>query len=444
MAENPLPYSQSLDNCFSDAIGEGGLSHAAFDAALSESEAALDWLRAVHESGDLPLLRVPERRDDFARIEEVGEKLLDDTTDIFIFGIGGSALGAQALAQLTGWGTQAHVQKNVRIHIPDNLDAATMEAAFSNVDLRTTRFLVVSKSGSTVEPAIQTLSAMSALEKAGGGKYMKHHFAVLTEPAKHGKPNPMRALAQANGFPTLEHDPGVGGRYAVLTNVGLLPAYLMGLDLAALREGAASALAPVLKGAPAKDVPAAAGAALSVAMAREKGTAISVFLAYADRLERFLAWHCQLWAESLGKDGKGTTPLKALGPVDQHSQLQLWLAGPRDKLFNVFMLETKGKGPEALASVAAGTEFAFLGGRRIGDLVDAEQRATADTLARNGCPVRSFILPRLDERTLGALFMHFMLETIIAGRMLGVDPFDQPAVEEGKILARKYLAEGTP
>ncbi|MBX3445974.1 MAG: glucose-6-phosphate isomerase [Parvibaculaceae bacterium] len=442
MAVPDLPYRQSIENCFSDRIGEQGLSQESFAAALAEAEKALVWLREVHESGALPLLRVPARTEDFARIEEVAEHLLNNTTDIVIFGIGGSALGAQALAQLTGWGTPAHRQKGVNIHIPDNLDAATMEAVLGTLDLRTTRFLVVSKSGGTVEPAIQTLAAMSALEKAGGGKYMKHHFAVLTEPAKNGKPNPMRALAEANGFPTLEHDPGVGGRYAVLTNVGLLPARLMGLDIQAIRKGAASALKPVLDGTPAKNVAPAAGAALQVAMAREKGAAMSVVAAYADRLDRFLAWYCQLWAESLGKDGKGTTPVRALGPVDQHSQLQLWLAGPKDKLFNLFLTDTKGKGAEALADVAAKTEFAFLGGHRIGDLVDAEQRATADTLVKNGRPVRSFMLPSLDERTLGALFMHFMLETIIAGRMLGVDPFDQPAVEEGKILARKYLAEG--
>lgn len=443
MAASDLPYRQSLDNCFADQIGgEGGLSREAFEAALTETKKALDWLRSAHESGDLPLLRVPARQDDLAPIDEVAERLLDNTTDIFIFGIGGSALGAQALAQLTGWGTQANVHKGVRVHIPDNLDAATMEAVLGNSDLRTTRFLVVSKSGGTVEPAIQTLAAMSALEKAGGGKYMKHHFAVLTEPAKDGKPNPMRALAEANGFPTLEHDPGVGGRYAVLTNVGLLPARLMGLDIAAIRAGAAAVLKPVLDGKGAEHVAPALGAALQVAMMREKGTSMSVVAGYADRLERFLAWYCQLWAESLGKEGKGTTPVKALGPVDQHSQLQLWLAGPRDKLFTLFLTDTKGKGPEALASVAENTAFDFLGGHRIGDLVDAEQRATVDTLVKNGRPVRTFTIPTLDERTLGALFMHFMLETIIAGRLLGVDPFDQPAVEEGKILARKYLAEG--
>ncbi|MDX5367548.1 MAG: glucose-6-phosphate isomerase, partial [Alphaproteobacteria bacterium] len=300
MAASDLPYRQSLDNCFADRIGEQGLSREGYTVALADAEKALGWLREVHDSGALPLLRVPARTDDLVRIDEVAEHLLNNTTDIVIFGIGGSALGAQALAQLTGWGTQAHKQKGVHIHIPDNLDAATMEAVLGNLDLRTTRFLVVSKSGGTVEPAIQTLAAMSALEKAGGGKYMKHHFAVLTEPARNGKPNPMRALAEANGFPTLEHDPGVGGRYAVLTNVGLLPARLMGLDVKAIRQGAAAVLQPVLDGAAAEDVAPAAGAALQVAMMREKATAMSVAAAYADRLDRFLAWYCQLWAESLG------------------------------------------------------------------------------------------------------------------------------------------------
>jgi glucose-6-phosphate isomerase len=163
-------------------------------------------------------------------------------------------------------------------------------------------------------------------------------------------------------------------------------------------------------------------------------------MAYADRLERFTKWWVQLWAESLGKQGKGTTPVAALGPVDQHSQLQLYLAGPRDKLFTVITTSVAGRGPrldKSLAKAAGEPEF---GGRRIGDLVAAQGRATADTLAKNGCPVRTMHIERLDERSLGALLMHFMLETIIAARLLGVDPFDQPAVEEGKILAKKYLA----
>lgn len=441
MPQSSLPYDQQIDTCFDDKIGEGGLARAAYDKALKDAEAGLAWLKEAYEKKTLALLRVPERKDDLGPLRDVAAKLLDNTTDLFIFGIGGSSLGAQAIAQLTGWGTQAHMQKGPRLFIIDNLDAQTMQAALSASDLRTTRFLVVSKSGGTVEPSIQMLAAMSAIEKAGGGKYMKHHFAVLTEPAKNGKPNAMRAFAEKHGFATLDHDPGVGGRYAVLTTVGLLPADILGLDIEAFRAGAADVLAPIIAGKPAKDIAPAVGAALSIALQREKGADISVLMAYADRLDRFIAWHCQLWAESLGKDGKGTTPVRAVGPVDQHSQLQLYLAGPKDKMFTIFRQQTAGEGPEVNPAFADDAAFAGLAGKHIGDLVDAEARATIDTLAKNGRPVRTFTIPKLNERTLGALFMHFMLETIIAGKILGVDPFDQPAVEEGKILAKKYLAE---
>lgn len=437
-----LPYIQNIEACFEGKIGAGGVSRAAFDDVLSKAGEALKWLRDAHDKNTLPLLRVPARNDDLAALREVSAKLLDKTTDLFVLGTGGSSLGAQAFAQLTGWGTQAFRREGANIHFLDNLDPVTFEAALANCDLRSTRFLVVSKSGGTIETTMQTLAAMSAIEKAGGGKYMKYHFAVLTEPAKNGVPNSLRALAERSGFPTLEHDQGVGGRYSALTNVGLLPAHMFGLDVEAIRAGAQDVLAPILSGAAANDVAPALGAALSIALAKQKQAGITVFMAYADRLERFLAWHCQLWAESLGKGGEGTTPVKALGPVDQHSQLQLYLAGPADKMFTVFTTGAKGKGPEVIEAMAGDPAFAGLGGRRIGDLVDAEQRATIDTLVRNGRPVRSIHVDTLDERAMGALMMHFMLETIIAGRILGVDPFDQPAVEEGKILAKKYLAGG--
>jgi glucose-6-phosphate isomerase len=166
-----------------------------------------------------------------------------------------------------------------------------------------------------------------------------------------------------------------------------------------------------------------------------------VVMAYADRLERFTRWYVQLWAESLGKDGKGTTPIGALGPVDQHSQLQLFIAGPRDKLFTIITVGTAGRGPRIEAEFAKLCGEPDFAGKTIGDLVAAQGRATAETLAKNGCPVRTIHLERLDATSLGELLRHFMLETIIAAHLLGVDAFDQPAVEEGKVLAKKYLAD---
>jgi glucose-6-phosphate isomerase len=283
---------------------------------------------------------------------------------------------------------------------------------------------------------------LSALKDASLQTRIPDLFLGISEPAKSGKKNGLRDLLGKFRVPMLDHDPGVGGRYSALTNVGLLPAAMLGLDVGAIREGAGLALAPVLAKKPAAQVPAALGAALSIALAESKGKSISVLLAYCDRLQRLTHWYVQLWAESLGKNGKGTTPIAALGPVDQHSQLQLFIAGPRDKLFTVVTVGATGQGPRIdgeLAKLAGEPGFS---GKTIGDLVAAEGRATAETLAKNGCPVRTIHIDRLDEESLGELMMHFMLETIIAAHLLGIDAFDQPAVEEGKVLAKKYLTAG--
>ena len=250
--------------------------------------------------------------------------------------------------------------------------------------------------------------------------------------------NGLRDLLGKFRVPMLDHDTGVGGRYSALTNVGLLPAAFLGLH----RRGARGRRHRTGAGSRKKagDAGAVGGRRCALGCSlQSKGKSISVLMAYCDRLQRFTHWYVQLWAESLGKNGNGTTPLAALGPVDQHSQLQLFIGGPRDKLFTVITVDGAGSGPSMdgdLAKLAGEPGFA---GKSIGDLVAAEGRATAETLAKNGCPVRTIHINRLDEEALGELMMHFMLETIIAAHLLGIDPFDQPAVEEGKVLAKKYL-----
>jgi glucose-6-phosphate isomerase len=323
----------------------------------------------------------------------------------------------------------------------DNLDPLSFALLLARLPLASSRFVAISKSGGTGETLMQTAAALAAC-KAHNIR-IGDAFLGLSEPAKPGKRNGLRDLLEPEGVAFLDHDTGVGGRFSALTNVGLLPAAILGLDIVALREGAAAALAPVLAKKKAAEVPAALGAALSIALAEEKGKTISAVMAYADRLEKFVKWYVQLWAESLGKDGKGTTPLGALGPVDQHSQLQLFIAGPRDKLFTVITTAVAGEGPAIDAALAKRMGEPGFGGKTIGDLVAAQGRATAETLAKNGCPVRTFHLDGIDERSLGELLMHFMLETIIAAHLLGVDAFDQPAVEEGKVLAKRYLAGAT-
>jgi len=409
-----------------------------FAEVLSRTGEALVYLRARRADGALPLLRLPEKRDDIATILGYATLLRDGTSDVVFLGTGGSSLGGQTLAQLAGHAVPGvgALRDPPRIHFMDNLDPESYGALLGRLPLRTSRFVAVSKSGGTGETLMQTIAALDAVKAA---KLDPHdHFLGVTEPAKSGKANGLRDLLAAHQIRMMDHDPGVGGRFSVLTNVGLLPAAVCGLDIGAIRAGAADALAPVLGDKPPAEVPSAVGAALAASLAGQKP--ISVMMAYADRLQMFTKWYVQLWAESLGKDGKGTTPIGALGPVDQHSQLQLYMAGPRDKLFTIVTTSPAGRGPRMSADLAKLSGEPDFAGKTMGDLVAAQGRATAETLAKNGCPVRTIHLERVDERHLGELLMHFMLETIIAARLIGVDPFDQPAVEEGKVLAKKYLA----
>lgn len=431
---------QNIDLARAAAIGGDGLSDAALDRALVHAEAALDWLRARYADKGLRLLHLPAERADIPAVQAAAKRLAAGATDIVFLGTGGSSLGGQTLAQLAGYAVPGvgALRVGPRIHFMDNLDPLSFSLLLARLPLASARFVAISKSGGTGETLMQTAAALSAC-KAQNIR-IADTFLGLSEPAKPGKRNGLRDLLEPEGVAFLDHDTGVGGRFSALTNVGLLPAAILGLDLVALREGAAAALAPVLAGKRAHEVPAALGAALSIALAEESGKTVSTAMAYADRLEKFVKWYVQLWAESLGKDGKGTTPIGALGPVDQHSQLQLFIAGPRDKLFTVITTGVAGKGPAidpALAKRAGEPDFA---GRTIGDLVAAQGRATAETLAKNGLPVRTLHLETIDERSLGELLMHFMLETIVAAHLLGVDAFDQPAVEEGKVLAKRYLA----
>ena len=438
-----MSLRHSIEYALSERIGAEGVTAAAFDDALRRTGDALAFLRARHADGGLPLLRLPAKHDDITELRDTATRLSAYATDIVILGVGGSSLGGQTLAQLAGYAVPGVgvLRPPPRLHFMDNLDPDSYAMLLSRLPLPTTRFIAISKSGGTGETLMQTTAALAAVKAVGLAVRIPDLFLGITEPAKNNKRSGLRVLFDEYRVPMLDHDPGVGGRYSVLTNVGLLPAAISGLDIDAIRGGAAKALAPVLAGRDGAEVPAAVGAALSAALAKTKP--IAVIMAYADRLERFTRWYVQLWAESLGKNGKGTTPIGALGPVDQHSQLQLYIGGPRDKLFTIVTIGTAGRGPRIeadLARLAGEPDFA---GKTIGDLVAAQGRATAETLAKNGCPVRMIHVERLDEASLGELLMHFMLETIITAHLLGVDPFDQPAVEEGKVLAKQYLVGKT-
>ncbi|OAI45227.1 hypothetical protein AYO42_03240 [Rhizomicrobium sp. SCGC AG-212-E05] len=422
MAMSPLNISTELA-----MAGAGAPSPTRYAKALGGTVAALDWLRRQHKDKTLELLGIPARTDD-VRMAAKQAAALKGFATVAVLGIGGSSLGGQALTAL-----RKKTKPFVEFH--DNPDPFSWTKALKRLDLKKTHFVAISKSGGTAETLMQVLTAAEALEKAGV-KSLKKHFTIITEPHK----SALADFADSIQAVKLDHPLGVGGRYSVLTMVGLLPALLMGLDVKRLRAGAKAVLDNLLGAKSPDEAPAAVGAALHQALSEEGKLATTVLWPYADDLAVFGGWWRQLWAESLGKDGKGSTPVSVLGPVDQHSQLQMFRDGPGTALFTLVTVDTKGKGAAAPRARANALGLQYLAGKKLGDLVDAEARATAQTLFKNGRPVRQIHLPKVDEFHIGALMMHFMLETIIMGRLMGVDPFDQPGVEEGKVLAREYLA----
>lgn len=390
---------------------------------------ALETAHARYQNTPLPHMRLADKNDDLAAMRDMAAALADGASRILILGTGGSSLGAQVLAQVHGALTPAGQISGPHLVFVDNLDADSYTQLLAG-DLTTTRFLVVSKSGGTAETLMQLGGALEALSAAGLSPAT--HIAGIDGRGD----NALRRLATLHGFSLLDHEDEIGGRFSVFTNVGLLPAMWAGADPVAVRQGAANVMAG-LSGAAADFAPLQ-GAALNLAH-MQGGRNISVLMPYADRFERLAFWYRQLWAESLGKAGYGSVPVNALGPVDQHSQVQLYMDGPDDKLYTVVTHATRGQGSGVPAAFADDPTLAPLAGHSMGNLVDAEARGTMDVLVDAGRPVRHINVDDITDESLGALLMHFQLETIYTADGLGIDAFDQPAVEAGKIRAMQYL-----
>ncbi len=429
-------YSQEIDGCLDAAIGGAGVSDAELEGALNETAPILDRLRAHHEKGEMSLLSLPYARDDLPALVALAGQLREDFCHLILLGTGGSSLGGRAVIGLRGH-PLALAQGGIELHFLDNADPHSVEGVLAAVDLSKTAFLVISKSGSTPETLAQTLLCLQAVRVALSDAAAARHFYAITEPGE----SPLRRLADRFGFFVLDHDPGLGGRYSVFSAVGMLPGLVVGLDAEALRAGAAQVLDRAVGASSPADCPPALGAAIAVALLRHHAVDIGVVMPYADRLASFGFWYRQLWAESLGKGGTGITPISALGTVDQHSQLQLYLDGPCNKMFSLVCFD------DPVASVSIDPDLAghagldYLDGRSMSDLVAAEARATGEALVETGRPTRLFRINAIDEPVLGALMMHFMVEVMVTARLLGVNPFTQPAVERSKALARRYLTE---
>jgi glucose-6-phosphate isomerase len=423
-----------LNGLLAATVGADGVAPedmATLEPALGRVRAELAARRAT---GGLEFADLAHRRDDVRRVIEVAAAVRGEFDTLVVLGIGGSALGASAIcAALEGQ------TSGLRIIIADAIDPETFGTLFEQLDLRRTLFNVVSKSGETAETMAQFLIVRDRLLRELGAVDYKRHILVTSD-AQQGA---LRQIVNDEGFRALPIPAAVGGRFSVLTPVGLFPAAAAGIDVEELLAGAASMDERSKAAAtPLADPPLALGGLLwQLATSRRK--TIVVLMAYCERLAATADWFCQLWAESLGKaidlDGRtvewGQTPVSALGTSDQHSQLQLYLEGPRDKAIVFLRLEDHGTNIDVPATYQDLASVGYLGGHSLGELLNAEQRATELALAKRGRPSATLTLPALNAFTLGQLFYLWQMATVTVGALAGIDPFGQPGVEEGKRLA---------
>ncbi|MFN2603393.1 MAG: glucose-6-phosphate isomerase [Gemmatimonadaceae bacterium] len=432
---------------FSNMIGEavGGIPEKDWlDQAPKFAEAydGFEKLRAEGTAGFVDVANDDDLRD---QATDFAESVRGKFDDVVILGIGGSALGPIALRTAlrpSAWNTLSSEARGgfPRLHVLDNVDPETITELVYRLDLSRTLIVVTSKSGGTAETMSQYMIADQHVRKAGLA--VTDHFVFVTDPVQ----GALRTLSRSLGIKALDIPPSVGGRYSVLTPVGTLPAALVGIDVSLLLAGA-SEMADRCETPELARNPAGTFAVLQWLADTRLGKTISVLMPYSDQLRDFAAWFVQLWAESLGKqtpDGAsvGSTPLPALGATDQHSQVQLFMEGPKNKTLTFISVDNRVADVSIPRSFGDVKELGYLGGHSLAELIDIEQRATAGALAKRGRPNMTIHVESVDPRHVGGLMMLFELATAYAGQLYGVDAFNQPGVELGKQFA--YALLGRP
>ncbi len=429
------------NNMMADVIGEHGIDPSDVNRDASAIGAAYDDVMANLGKGwqewtELPYMNYSDLDSLIARMNDIRSK----ASAFVVLGIGGSALGPISVVQallnmrLNELPSSALRAAGLpKLYIEDNIDPERMHELLELLDLKTTYFNVITKSGETSETLAQFLVLYDLMKKAVGAEEAKKHFIATTTMGK----GTLYRLAEKEGFVTYGIPAGVGGRFSVLSNVGLVPFAAMGIDVKKLLAGAKE-MSEACRTADVRKNPALMTAYLQC-KAMEKGANISVMMPYADSLKYMSDFYCQIWAESLGKatDKKGNTvhagqtPAKALGVTDQHSQVQLYTEGPFDKVITMIAVE-KFRRDVLIPSDPDIDACDFLKGHTMGELLNHERVATEYALRKAGRMNFTIVLPEVNEETVGELLAYYMYETAFAGAYLGVDTFNQPGVEEGK------------
>ena len=435
---------------FRDALdGEHGLDRARLAELTDRFPAIQAEVRKRRMAGEYGFYGLVDQAATVRQIQAFAEGVGQAYDHVLVLGIGGSALGTKALLNALrrpAWNEWDDEGREFfpRLTILENVDPTTVAAALERIDPRRVLVNVVSKSGGTAETMAQYLVVREWLEQALGSAASRH-LVFTTDPDR----GALRTIAQREHIATLDVPPEIGGRFSVLSPVGLLPAALVGIDVEALLAGARLA-AERAESDDLRQNPPALYSAMHWAADAGLGARVHVLMPYTDRLREFAEWYRQLWAESLGKrvdrNGKpvhvGPTPVGAVGATDQHSQVQLFMEGPFDKVITFMTVDDLGVEVPIPGRPDLPPDLEYLPGHTLGQLLRAEYEATSTALAEMGRMSCTLGLPDLTPATLGEAIMFFQLATGYAGAWYGIDPFDQPGVELGKRLT--YAAMGRP
>jgi glucose-6-phosphate isomerase len=338
---------------------------------------------------------------------------------VVVIAMGGATLAPQTIISLA-------CQPQPKFIFLDSTDPVNFNNTIKLLPLEKTAFLVISKSGQTME-TISLFGAVVTFLRNAGVKNINQHCFFITEPGN----SPLRKIAQELGSPILEHDVNVGGRFSTFTNVALLPGLIAGLDMFKF-IGGVNHTAHDFWSNQEDSLPCQAAAALF-----NLNQPIWPIIGYLKSFEPFIDWYIQIIAESLGKDGKGFTPTKGIGPMDQHAILQLYLDGPKDKVFTMLYVKETD---ENATKVSPEVYPQFLQNKSLASINHALFSATCQSLQQSGCPLRTITLDKFDELSLGAFWMHAALEVITLGHLMEINPFDQPGVEQIKVGAQSLLS----
>lgn len=380
------------------------------DNIYSHSDSNTDYLKVLHPFDADRIIN---------ELAPTAKQIRENFDDLIIVAMGGATLNPQAIIALK------RKNESPRIHFALTTDPTKFKSILDQVNLNKTAVLVSSNSGGTTETIAMFSALLRVYQDATIPNIGKHFFFVVGE-----HENPIREMAKEIGGTIHAYDPGIGGRYSGFTAVGILPGLIAGLNMHEFLGGANSVCTNFwkekLESAPIRSV-------LSLYLAQKP---ISVILSYADALSPFLEWYCQIIAESAGKNGMGITPLRGIGPADQHSMMQLYLGGPHDKIYTFIRV----KNHESDIPLAEQTAPSYLLKHKLHEIHDAEYNASVYAILHNKNPLREIILNKLDERCIGALMMHSAIEIITLSYLMKVNPFDQPGVELIKVRAREILS----